>query len=92
MEYLSKTNNHIIVNKIISTLSRIGQVEYRITPNVVRFYRNHMLFGKFEAGILYLANSVGKLVKFSANCYMHGDFLLKIAKEAYHSAKNKVTT
>ena len=35
-----------IIKEIITTLSQIGQVEYRITTDGVTFYRADKLFGK----------------------------------------------
>ena len=86
MTDLQKDNNHIIVNKIIRTLSHMGRVEYRIGKKMVGFYKNSKLFGKIENGIIYLLNSLGQLKKFSTNVLLNESMFILQAQIAYNAA------
>jgi len=65
-----QNNNHFTVNRIIRGLSKIGQVEYRIGSQVVEFYKNNVLFGKIENGVIYLLNALGRLKKLDVKKFL----------------------
>ena len=81
-----QNNNHFTINKIIRTLSAIGKVEYRIGVQMVGFYKNNVLFGKIENGVIYLLNPIGQLKKFSAKPSLKESVFIQQAKTAYNTA------
>ena len=50
-----------LIKDIIATLSRIGQVQYRMTKNGVELYRSDKLFGKLYNEHLYLLYKADQL-------------------------------
>ena len=50
-----------LIKEIIATLSRIGQVHYRMTKNGVELYRSDKLFGKLYNEHLYLLYKADQL-------------------------------
>ena len=82
---LVKDNKQVAVNKIIRTFSYIGQVEYRISMSMVGFYKNNILFGKIENGVVYLINTLGKLKKLNAKFFLDESLFMQQAKAAYNA-------
>lgn len=80
-----QNNNHFTINKIIRTLSAIGQVEYRIGAQMVGFYKNNVLFGKIENGVIYLINTLGQLKKLGAKFSLKESVFIRQAKIAYNA-------
>lgn len=80
-----QNNNHFTVNKIIRTLSSVGKVEYRIGAQTVGFYKNNVLFGKIEGGVIYLINSLGRLKKLGAKLVLKESVFMQQAKTAYNA-------
>ena len=85
MTHSLQNNNHFIVNRIIRVLSSIGQVEYRIGTQVVEFYKNNVLFGKIENGIVYLLNALGQLKKLDVKLSLKENVFIQQAKIAYNA-------
>ena len=85
MTHSLQNNNHFIVNRIIRVLSSIGQVEYRIGTQVVEFYKNNVLFGKIENGIVYLLNVLGQLKKLDVKLSLKENVFIQQAKIAYNA-------
>lgn len=54
-----------LIKEIIATLSRIGQVHYRMTKNGVELYRSDKLFGKLYNEHLYLLYKTDQLTEVS---------------------------
>ena len=54
-----------LIKDIIATLSRIGQVQYRMTKNSVELYRSDKLFGKLYNEHLYLLYKTDQLTEVS---------------------------
>jgi hypothetical protein len=80
-----QNNNHFTVNRIIRGLSKIGQVEYRIGSQVVEFYKNNVLFGKIENGVIYLLNALGQLKKLDVKKFLKENVFIQQAKIAYNA-------
>ena len=64
MEMRGVLENNLI-KEIIATLSRIGQVHYRMTKNGVELYRSDKLFGKLYNEHLYLLYKTDQLTEVS---------------------------
>ena len=54
-----------LIKEIIATLSRIGQVQYRMTKDGVELYRSDKLFGKLYNEHLYLLYKTDQLTEVS---------------------------
>lgn len=85
MTHSLQNNNHFIVNRIIRVLSSIGQVEYRIGTQMVEFYKNNVLFGKIENGIVYLLNALGQLKQLDVKLSLKENVFIQQAKIAYNA-------
>ena len=55
--------NHLI-RTILTTMTSIGKVEYRIKDEFTGFYRGKVLFAKVQQEELYFLNGNGSFVKF----------------------------
>ena len=55
--------NHLI-RTILTTMTSIGKVEYRIKDEFTGFYRGKVLFAKVQQEELYFLNDNGSFVKF----------------------------
>ena len=80
-----QNNNHFTVNRIIRGLSKIGQVEYRIGSQMVEFYKNNVLFGKIENGVIYLLNALGQLKKLDVKKFLKENVFIQQAKISYNA-------
>lgn len=53
-----------LIRTILTTMTSIGKVEYRIKEEFTGFYRGKILFAKVQQEELYFLNSNGTFVKF----------------------------
>ena len=53
-----------LIRTILTTMTSIGKVEYRIKEEFTGFYRGKILFAKVQQEELYFLNSNGMFVKF----------------------------
>jgi hypothetical protein len=53
-----------LIRTILTTMTSIGKVEYRIKDEFTRFYRGKVLFVKVQQKELYCLNGNGAFVKF----------------------------
>ena len=54
---------------------------------MVGFYKNNILFGKIENGIVYLINTLGKLKKLNAKFFLDESLFMQKAKTAYNAVQ-----